>query len=291
LKNLLEVGFDDLDHADDVWQSKPKIATVATDEIWEQLDKLRKYHCGIRLLGSQSKREAVKQAQAFWKKILEPIEAKWFVGKVSQAQKIIGEDDQNNFIMEIRTVVTSQFQEVIKIIKKNLEIIYKKLAKLKLDYILQYIIFLDKKSRNQARNKINSILNELEANFRSLIIRLPCQSRKLLEFNNPFKSAIKGLLNPSCNDIDWQQFCKFKKEVSTKTIEVINSIIEDRVSLATESIGQVILFYTDFLERQYRYQQETPQQRNAEKAWIDEQRQQLEQLSSSIEAILAAPGF
>ncbi|NEP59789.1 MAG: hypothetical protein F6K31_22750, partial [Symploca sp. SIO2G7] len=83
LKNLLEVGFDDLDHAEDVWQSKPKIATVATDEIWEQLDKLRKYHCGIRLLGSQCKREAVKQAQAFWKKILEPIEAKWFVGKVS----------------------------------------------------------------------------------------------------------------------------------------------------------------------------------------------------------------
>ena len=34
LKILLKAGFDDLDHAEDVWHSKPKIAGVATDKIW-----------------------------------------------------------------------------------------------------------------------------------------------------------------------------------------------------------------------------------------------------------------
>lgn len=47
-----------------------------------------------------------------------------------------------------------------------------------------------------------------------------------------------------------------------------------------------IAFYNDFLERQERYQQETPEQREAEKAWIDQQRQQLEQVQRGIEAIL-----
>ncbi|NES21475.1 MAG: hypothetical protein F6K41_21730 [Symploca sp. SIO3E6] len=291
LKTLLQAGFDDLDHAEDVWHSKPKIARVATDEIWEQLEQLRKHHCGIRLLGSQCKKEAVKQAQAFWKKILGPIEAKWFVGKGSQAPKIIGKDNKNNFIMEIRNVVASQFQETIKIIKKSLDIIYKKLANLHLDYVLQYVIFLDKRAKDKARTRINLILNEINAKFRSLILHSPCQSRNLLEFNNPFKPAVQFLLNLNYNDIDWQHFCRFKKEVHTKIIEVINTIIEDRINLAIKSIDQVILFYTDFLERQYRYQQETAQQRNAEKAWIDQQRQQLERVSSSIDAILAAPEF
>jgi hypothetical protein len=45
-------------------------------------------------------------------------------------------------------------------------------------------------------------------------------------------------------------------------------------------------FYDDFLERQERYQQETPEQQEAEKAWILQQRQELEQLQKNIEAIL-----
>ena len=56
----------------------------------------------------------------------------------------------------------------------------------------------------------------------------------------------------------------------------------------TEALEQAIAFYNDFLERQERYQQETPEQREAEKAWIDQQRQELERVHSGIEAILNA---
>jgi hypothetical protein len=54
------------------------------------------------------------------------------------------------------------------------------------------------------------------------------------------------------------------------------------------AIEQAIAFYNDFLERQERYQQETPEQRQAEKAWIDQQRRELEQVQHGIEAILNA---
>jgi DNA-binding protein H-NS len=54
------------------------------------------------------------------------------------------------------------------------------------------------------------------------------------------------------------------------------------------AIEQAIAFYNDFLERQERYQQETPEQRQAEKAWIDQQRRELGQVQHGIEAILNA---
>ncbi|WP_156518424.1 hypothetical protein [Phormidesmis priestleyi] len=47
-----------------------------------------------------------------------------------------------------------------------------------------------------------------------------------------------------------------------------------------------LTFYNHFLSLQKRYQQETPKQRLAEKAWFDRQRQQLQQLLDSVEVIL-----
>ena len=68
----------------------------------------------------------------------------------------------------------------------------------------------------------------------------------------------------------------------------ITAIFDDRVKLATESLEQAIAFYNYFLERQERYQQETPEQREAEKAWIDQQRQELARVQNGMEAILSA---
>ncbi len=286
LKMLLQSSFDDLDHAEDVWYSKQKIAAIATDEIWKKLDNLRKNHFRIRFLGSQCKRQVIQKAQASWKEVLEHIERKWFRHTGEEQPKIIGKEHKNIFIQEIRTVVSYQSQDLMKIIKKSLNTMYQEITSLHLESILQYIIFLDNKSKNEARIKINLMLNEIEASFRSLIVHSSCKSRSLLEFEHPFRSACQYLLNHNCNDIDWNQFARFKKEVYTKIIEIVNTVMDDRVNFAIKSIGQTIVFYTDFLERQYRYQQETPQQREAEKAWIDQQRKQLKQVYSSIEAIL-----
>ncbi len=63
---------------------------------------------------------------------------------------------------------------------------------------------------------------------------------------------------------------------------------EHRVKLATEAIAKAIAFYNDFLEQQERYQQETPEQREAEKASIDQQHQELVRVRDRIEVILNA---
>ena len=60
------------------------------------------------------------------------------------------------------------------------------------------------------------------------------------------------------------------------------------MELVNQALEEAIAFYNDFLERQERYQQETLEQREAEKAWIDQQRRELEQVQHGIEAILNA---
>ncbi len=63
-------------------------------------------------------------------------------------------------------------------------------------------------------------------------------------------------------------------------------LIDDRISLVIQALEAAIAFYNDFLELQARYRQETPEQRLAEKAWIEQQRQALEQVQQGIELIL-----
>jgi hypothetical protein len=71
----------------------------------------------------------------------------------------------------------------------------------------------------------------------------------------------------------------------------ITSSFKEPLELVTEALEQAIAFYNYFLKRQERYQQETPEQREAEKAWINQQRQQLEQVQHGIEAILNASWY
>ncbi len=76
--------------------------------------------------------------------------------------------------------------------------------------------------------------------------------------------------------------------VALKIDNFITAIFDDRVKLSTEAIAKAIAFYNDFLEQQERYQQETPEQREAEKAWIEQQRQELARIQGGIEVIFNA---
>ena len=66
LKQLVQVSFEDLYQAEDVWNSKPKIAEAAKQEIWEQLGDISGRSIRIRNLANQCREDAVKQAKKYW---------------------------------------------------------------------------------------------------------------------------------------------------------------------------------------------------------------------------------
>ncbi|MBD2183096.1 hypothetical protein H6S82_29270 [Planktothrix sp. FACHB-1355] len=68
---------------------------------------------------------------------------------------------------------------------------------------------------------------------------------------------------------------------------MVNSTFEQRVKQASENIAKTISSYENILEQQEKAYKETQQQRDADKAFIAQKRQELEQVQKNIEAILA----
>jgi DNA-binding protein H-NS len=71
-----------------------------------------------------------------------------------------------------------------------------------------------------------------------------------------------------------------------KIKEIVVLIIDNRVETVTKIAEQAVSLYEELLGKQERYQQETAEQQEAEKAWILQQRQELEQMQKNIEAVL-----
>lgn len=110
------------------------------------------------------------------------------------------------------------------------------------------------------------------------------------EFEKGYKETLNipldSLLQKSMMGVSLYQFEDFSKKVNSTTEKIISSILTDRLNSAIKVIEESIYLYNDLLEKQTRYREETQEQREAEKAWIDQQRRQLEQVQQGIEAIL-----
>ena len=87
-------------------------------------------------------------------------------------------------------------------------------------------------------------------------------------------------------EVGLDNFKKSKDEFSEKKLdEIIGSLFNKRVESASRVIAQAISLYENLLEQQEKAHHETLEQREAEKAWISQKRQELEQVQKDIETI------
>lgn len=87
-----------------------------------------------------------------------------------------------------------------------------------------------------------------------------------------------------------QGFEKFKasKDKTYESLdEIIVSAFKSRLEASDVAIKQLISSYENILERHEKSHKETVEQREAEKAWITQKRQEIEQMQNRIEAILS----
>jgi len=284
LNRLVVVASDKLYAAENVWLSKPRIAEAAKSEIWEQLGEISGCSFRIRKLGSQCKYEAVKQAKKYWDERIEYLRKIWFIDSKGQPKKGIGWSEKESFIKQLHVQLKLQNKEVNQIINKNLSLIYKEVNNIQLEAILHTISLLDQQNKAHYSQQIDLIASKIETNFAKPTEHLP---NYLLKLETAISPDLKALVDKGWGDIFGEDVVKFKERVASKIDKFITAIFDDRVKLATKALEQAISFYNYFLERQERYQQETPEQREAEKAWIDQQRQELARVQNGIEAILS----
>lgn len=283
LKGLVQVCFDDLRHAEDVWNSKSRVAEAPTHEIWEQLGELSGHDIRILQLENQCSAQAVEKAKKSWSNRIERLTNKWFIDERKQHKKGIGWGEKEGFIKNIRSQIYSQFQEIILIVRHELSLVCQEVNAINLESIQQYVQLLDQQAKADLSTQIDLILSEIETKLGNPTDHI---TDKLKGFKNTVNPALEALVKQGWGDIYWEQVIKFKDEVSAKIEEMIISIFDDIVKVVTKAIAQVFEFYNDFLERQERYQQEIPEQREADNAWLNGQRQELVQVQKGIEAIL-----
>jgi hypothetical protein len=84
-----------------------------------------------------------------------------------------------------------------------------------------------------------------------------------------------------------EQFDNFVNNVNNVIVENMAAGFTDWFKSTLSTTTEIIIFYNDFLEKQNRYEQETPEQREAEKDWIDQQRRKLDQVQKQINVILS----
>ncbi|MBW4608818.1 MAG: hypothetical protein KME22_16840 [Hassallia sp. WJT32-NPBG1] len=285
LKQLILVCSDDLYHAENIWQSKPMIASAAKHEIWQQLGEISGCSIKIRQVGSQCKEEAIKQAKQSWDKQIQYLRKKWFIDAKGQRKKGVWWDEKNGFRNEIKSEVDKLYEKIAGIIKEKLILVYQELINMNLESCQYYLNMLDQQKKAELNKQIDLRSIEIENEFNNTIEVLPKYHLGLKASVSPY---LKVLVELGWGDITWDDVVKFKENVSATIEEFITAIFDDRIKLATEAMGKAIAFYNDFLEQQERYQQETPEYREAEKVWIYQQRQELAQMQDGIEVILNA---
>lgn len=137
--------------------------------------------------------------------------------------------------------------------------------------IRPYFTLFDNQIKNKLLTKFTSDNQEISMNIG--------------EYKKHGNDSLEALVDKIWGDIRWEEVVNFKDEIYPILERMINTIFDDRVKVLTESISQKIEFYNDFLERQQRYQQETPEEREAEKTWINKQRRELERMKYDIDTI------
>ncbi|WP_017651095.1 hypothetical protein [Fortiea contorta] len=147
---------------------------------------------------------------------------------------------------------------------------------------------LDEQRKTEIKPQFNSLIQSIvhlvERAIRGNIIYI--LSVNVKDLIDSIRNAADTLAKQGVLGISMEQFTKCYEEVAIRLEKIVVVMFDELIRLATQRIEQAIAFYNDFLERQARYQQETPKQRQAEKAWIDQQRSQLVRVQNGIEDIL-----
>jgi hypothetical protein len=97
---------------------------------------------------------------------------------------------------------------------------------------------------------------------------------------------LKHQIKDKILDLGYQNFESSQTTFESKLKEIISSVFSQRVEAVSGKITRVISQYETLLEQHEKAHKETLEQRQAEKAFIAQKRQELEQVQKNIEAIL-----
>jgi len=288
LKKVVQKCRNDIDHAEDVWTCKLGIIQASKQEIWQQLGELSGCHVRINELGQICQSSALAESKNYWDKIFDVrVKEKWFIDAAKKEKKGIGWQEKKDFIKDIPIVMNLVCEEIAKIIKRSLGLVYQDLSTINLKVITQCVRILDRQTKDVLKHQMNLTFSEIANKFEQPTVYLPENTESLSSvLSSVLSPALDNLTKQRFGDLFWEEVVNFEKQVSTAINNFINSIFDDRLKLGSQALVEAMMFYNNFLEKQERYQQETPAERESERAWIDAQWAEIKKLEKGIKVIL-----
>jgi hypothetical protein len=268
--------------AEDVWNSKPRIAEAPKADIWEHLGEITGQGIRIRQLGEKYTINFIEKFTEDWEAQCTKFRKKWFAWDETKLQfkknPNIGFFEKDAMIKELHVELYREANYFVLNLSPHVNLIYREIISITSSIITDCINRLDRENQDKYLAKI--------AEISQMIIK-----SDNIYYVNKFQGNIKKTIDnleqqSSMFGISLDNFNKFCETVLDVIKGLVIAIFDEKLQIALKTIEEVISFYNDFLEKQARYQQETPDQREAEKAWIDTNRQQLEQVQKGLEAIL-----
>ncbi|MCT7957652.1 hypothetical protein [Laspinema palackyanum] len=285
LQRLTQVGLTKLAHADDVRLSKYNILQAPKPAIWDHLGELTGASFRVRQLGQQCQTEVVTEIHDFGSKRATQLRNKWFFDdKKKEFKKGIHFFEKDALLKELRHELESLIVTLIETTQSKLTLMNQELKLIESNTLNDCINRLDKSTQKTWQEQINSTRRKLEQQFSQSRNSLPS---KIINFPTLYNEALNNLAKQDMMGMNLEAFEKFCEDLFLILIDIIQTLFTDQTQVAIEAIDQRIAFYNELLTKQERYQQETPEQWQAEKAWINEQRQNIQQVRQGIEAILA----
>jgi hypothetical protein len=274
----------DLSKAEDVWQTKQKIADVSSLPILEQVGILAGYRNRLSELEKGHKIKLYEDYQKYLNDHIESLQQEYFFDKPKQILRDkVNIIQKNSFTDDVASRVFEGGQRLNQQFKSSINELIQVLPSSSFNEIRSLGGFLDTYSEANHLLKVDKLFQD----FRLVAERPPnyIQNLSLVDFTVICEPTLQEW-RKRIGAISRQELAAFKQEVDVAIKHRIDLILDNRTQAIQKVLDQMIELYDDFLGRQKRYRQETDVERQAEKGWLTAQREPLEQLHNQVQAIL-----
>ena len=272
-----------LEQSEAVWHSKRQVIAVSDAVILEKVGEISGWWNHLQQFAAEEKAKIIEQANQNWLNQIEELKKKFFFDSKSQKREVIGWGEKDGFTRELPGKISSVSESLDKAVKETLDQLFQRLDIKHLDSAQIFTDLLDPELKSSITQEKESLLTELEDKFYRKLGTL--SNSYTLDLSHDTDSKVKEWQNRFGN-ISWDEVDKFRDKGLAKIEARVELVINDRLAILQTIVKWALTFYNHFLDRQKRYQEETPEQRLAEKAWLDQQRHLLQQLSANVETSL-----
>ncbi len=324
INGLIQSSLGGLYQAEEVLDGKLNISEAERHRILEQIGETSGRDVTIRRIADKLKKQSIQQVTGSWvqwkKDLAKQMEGKsknWsskYSHIFSQKQLIQNYATQFNSELqrEINTWANNQLRD--EILKPNLKELDRKIHQ-ELEALQQSLKLLDDQINTNFSQQLNFKMNEIDANFGgaggflggmgaggalaaglfifsgigivALILTAVATAiassfgLKMLDVD-----GIHDQIKQKVYELGLKKFEESNNKINERLDEIVASAFNSRVEAADEAIKQIISSYENLLEQQEKAHTETLAEREADKEFIAQKRQELEQVQKKIEVIL-----